>query len=444
MWHRRVMKLATCAVLLACSSSASPRTQAFTVSPAAAGAIVGASVGFAVTPPTAVQWSVDEASGCGSITSAGVYSAPLSPATCHVTATALSDRTLQAHAQVNVFADVAGTFANITPPGVSLNQSDFGGNNYGMQTIALSPVAPRTLYVGTCYQGIWKSTDSGLHWSKVNIGSNGPNLDTGRNWTLAVDPTDANVVYTVAGFGSGQGIWKSTNGGIDWSQTLPSGVQSATTADIYSIAIDPSNRLHLLVGSHSGWNFGPDAGVLESLDGGQSWVQHPPRGGWGAGHYVFFIDSTTWLLCTQGAGIWRTDNSGASWTQVSTANMQHGADQLYRTSNGVLYLGATGKVLRSTDNGVTWSDAGAPHNQDGYNAIIGDGTYLYAQTANTGASSVGTQPYYYTLETDGTTWKPYNTQTFSDGPMAMAVDRANGLLFSSNWRAGVWRLPTGH
>jgi hypothetical protein len=124
--------------------------------------------------------------------------------------------------------------------------------------------------------------------------------------------------------------------------------------------------------------------------------------------------------------------------------MQHGANQLYRASTGVLYLGATGKLLRSADDGATWTDAGAPHNQDGYNAVIGDGTYLYAQPTNTGASSAGPQSYSYALETTGTSWQPYGSQTFTAGPMSMAVDRANGFVFSSNWRAGVWRLPTGH
>jgi len=249
-----------------------------------------------------------------------------------------------------------GTWENVTPPGVSL---DFNNppSNYGTQSIGLSPAAPRTVYVGTAYQGLWKSVDSGASWAQVSTGRNGPNLSTGRNWTLAVDPTDPNTLYTVAGFGAGQGLWKSTTGGVDWDQLLPPATLSATSADVYSVAIDPADHQHLLLGFHNGWAGGPDAGVLESRDGGTSWIEHPPRSGWGTGHYVFFISSSTWLLATQGNGYWRTTDSGASWTQVSTVNMQHGASQLYRAANGTLYVGALHTLLRSTDGGASWKEA---------------------------------------------------------------------------------------
>ncbi|HXX94307.1 MAG TPA: hypothetical protein VEN81_11795, partial [Planctomycetota bacterium] len=87
-------------------------------------------------------------------------------------------------------------------PAVSLNASDFGNSNYGMQSLALCVSQPNILYVGTCYQGIYKSIDWGDTWVRVNTGANGPNLETGRNWTLAVDPTNPDVVYTVCGYGS--------------------------------------------------------------------------------------------------------------------------------------------------------------------------------------------------------------------------------------------------
>jgi len=256
-----------------------------------------------------------------------------------------------------------------------------------------------------------------------------------------VDPTNANVVYTVAGYGSGQGIWKSTNGGVDWTQMLPASVMQSATADIYAISIDPSDRNHLLVGSHSGWNFGADAGVLESKDAGATWSLHPAQSAWGKGHYVFFITSTTWLLGTQDAGFWRTTNSGGNWTKVSNENLQHGGGQLYRASTGVLYTGALQSVLRSTDNGASWTRVG-PSTSDGFNGIIGDGTYLYAQRANTGLASTGSQPYYISRESDGVTWTPQNNgaQTFPNGPMNMVYDATNRIIYSSNWLAGVWKL----
>jgi chitodextrinase len=350
----------------------------------------------------------------------------------------VSAQSASASATTAASTQLTGTWQNISPP-VSLSQSSFNGNNYGTQTIGLSPSNPNIVYVGTCYQGIWKTTNAGSSWTEVNTGTNGPNLNTGRNWTLAVDPTNANIVYTVAGYGYGQGIWKSTDGGVDWTQMMPTSLFTTATADVYSISIDPTNPLHLLVAFHSGWDGGSDAGVMESMDGGNTWTLHQPVAGWGAGEYVMFINSTTWLVGTQGDGFWRTTNSGQSWTQVSSVNMQHGADQLYQTSNGTLYVGAVSTLLRSTTSGASWTSVG-PTDADGYNAVIGDGTTLYAQTANTGTSSTGNHPYYVSPQTDGTNWTAFNSQTFADGPMSMAYDATNHIVYSSNWDAGVWKL----
>jgi len=66
---------------------------------------------------------------------------------------------------------------------------------------------------------------------------------------------------------------------------------------------------------------------------------------------------------------------------------------------------------------------------------------LYAQEANTGANSYGKgMPYITSPETDGITWTDSGTQTFSDGPFDLELDATNRILYSSNWRAGVWAM----
>ena len=52
--------------------------------------------------------------------------------------------------------------------------------------------------------------------------------------------------------------------------------------------------------------------------------------------------------------------------------------------------------------------------------------------------------YYHTPESDGSNWKPYNSQTFSDGPMSMTFDTQNSVVFSSNRGARVRKLVTGN
>ncbi len=77
--------------------------------------------------------------------------------------------------------------------------------------------------------------------------------------SLAFDPVDANVVYaTYAGFG-GAHVWKSIDGGASWSPIA----DELPDMPVHSIAIDPTRRDRLYLGT--------DLGVLVSLDGGAHW-----------------------------------------------------------------------------------------------------------------------------------------------------------------------------
>lgn len=81
--------------------------------------------------------------------------------------------------------------------------------------------------------------------------------------SVVFDPSDLNVIYaTYAGFG-GAHVWKSTDGGITWISR--DGIDDGTLPDIpvHSIAIDPTRRERLYLGT--------DLGVFVSLDAGEHW-----------------------------------------------------------------------------------------------------------------------------------------------------------------------------
>ena len=79
---------------------------AVAVTPVAATVVAGGSATFTATVTnatnTAVTWSVQEASGCGSVSAAGVYTAPSVAATCHVVSRSVADTTKAAVATVTV------------------------------------------------------------------------------------------------------------------------------------------------------------------------------------------------------------------------------------------------------------------------------------------------------------------------------------------------------
>ncbi len=340
-----------------------------------------------------------------------------------------------AHPGGPVQTTAAGTWRQPQMDGLDLTKN--GIDNFGTHDIEASQ---GVIYVGTSYNGVWKSTDGAQSFVKVNTGTNGDKLDVGRLWTLAVDPTNSNVLFTTPGYGGG-GLYKSVNGGVDWEQMLPTEIIDATSEHIYSIELDPADSTHILATSHQPWVEYPNpSGVLESTDGGVTWRVVPPGVDWGFGNYALFIDSTTWLVHTQEGGLWRTADSGATWNQATEANMTHGGTNLTRIGN-TLYLGAIGGILRSTDEGESWEYVGPFDRGAGVYDIESDGTFLWASWGYATQGDWGKRRFVTSPVDDGVEWTEQpGDQTFFNGANGTAYDAVHGVLVSSNWGAGVWRL----
>lgn len=159
-----------------------------------------------------------------------------------------------------------------------------------------------TLLDGGPGSGLWKSTDGGDTWRKLESGI--PSVDKGRIG-LAVSPADPDVVYAIIEAARGEGgVFRSTDRGETWtrrSETMTSSPQYynelvadpsdrdrvylldtflqvstdggatfravANTdrhVDDHDLWIEPENPRHFLVGC--------DGGLYESFDRGEHWV----------------------------------------------------------------------------------------------------------------------------------------------------------------------------
>jgi len=335
-----------------------------------------------------------------------------------------------------------GTWTNISPTGVPFGDAFTQG-------VALDPCDPATLYLTVCSfdvvgnkAGLYKSTDAGATWERTS------SLD--EPIRIRVDPNDSNHVYAVDGVrGDSQGFSVSFDGGQTFAH--PQGFTDLKDSagifqwDTYDLAVDPSDFAHVLVSHHSAWGWtdtkwDTNSGVLESKDGGESWIVHEPQDGWGSGHAINFLyspahglgDSDTWLLGTQGAGMFRTNNAGKTWTKVADIGIQHGGGSVYYDKTGILYASGATTNLRSTDNGLTWTQVSEPK---GYNAVFGDGQLLYT------APGFGPTSFFTSQEGEGETWTALNpSQQFDSGPFEMTLDRTNGILYSANWGEGLFAM----
>jgi hypothetical protein len=340
-----------------------------------------------------------------------------------------------------------GTWINVTPAGIDLNQSDFNGDNYGMQDVLIDPARASDFYALTTHQGVWKSTNYGQTWTgPINTGANGSLLKAGKQWCGAIANASSATPPTIwTCNGNGQaGVWKSTDGGVSWTnyQTLP----AALKQDIYSLVVDPYDANHLLTGFHE------VPGVASSSDGGKTWSNVTGNlNASGISFYPFFIDTgnaattaTTWIAVPEGTGgmvgTWRTTNGGAQWAQVEKVEHPHGSCQISQV-NGVIYLagqyGSKGSgAYRSTDFGATWTYDKQPGYQAGVAWQSPKNVYSmigFPQTAPSWEST--TQP--------GTgTWAGATTPAgMTAGPKTIATgfDGTNYIFVGGMWGAGLWR-----
>jgi photosystem II stability/assembly factor-like uncharacterized protein len=91
-----------------------------------------------------------------------------------------------------------------------------------ISSLAIDPRDPRIIYAGTGFRsnlnghGIYKSTDGGLNWKSINNGLPVDDMHLGGYYiqAIAIDPTDSQIIYA-AGFG---GLYKSTDGGQLWQR----------------------------------------------------------------------------------------------------------------------------------------------------------------------------------------------------------------------------------
>lgn len=118
-------------------------------------------------------------------------------------------------------------------PGNVLKSTD-GGRSWSSviagytyyRTLAIDPVTPATLYVGTS-EGFYRSADGGGSWSTTEAGLGGSTV-----FALAVHPMTTTILYA----GTNDGVYKSLDGGRNWI-SVNTGL---TNTDVRALAIDPA------------------------------------------------------------------------------------------------------------------------------------------------------------------------------------------------------------
>lgn len=244
-------------------------------------------------------------------------------------------------------------------------------------SLVFDPNDPDTLFFGHHY-GLMVSRDAGLTWDDGTLGEHdamqqgialdasrhyvaGHNVfqvsdDGGQTWRdrqsnlpaldihgFAVAPSDPDRLYALEVVSGG--FYSSRDGGASWEQLpLPPGLQTAMLP--MAVSYDDPEHLFVTVGTD----------VLESLDGGESWIAQPGPGRTVVSLALMPDDPQRMLVGTvEGLWLWDVD----VWRKLPlTVDGAVLAIAVHPTmTERIAVIDQQGNFYRSDDAGATWVTA---------------------------------------------------------------------------------------
>ena len=248
----------------------------------------------------------------------------------------------------NNYADGGVTWVSLGPtPGEYFN---YGKISSRIVSGTYDPQDNTVIYIGPAYGGVWKSTDGGINWVPLTDNQNSMSMGA-----IVLDPDNPQIIYAGTGEAtysgasySGLGLLKSTDGGATWIQ-ITAGLPAHTYFS--RIVIRPGHNNELLAAMGS-------AGLYKSTDSGNSWsakiggrcdeVRYSPTG-----DTVFAVGS--------GTGFKRSVDGGDTFSNFSsgwTLGERNHFDYCYNSPAymyAASYSSSAFKVYKSTDYGLTFS-----------------------------------------------------------------------------------------
>jgi len=203
----------------------------------------------------------------------------------------------------------------------------------GGRSTAVAGVAsqPMVFYFGGTGGGVWKTSDGGINWEPVSDGSV---FGTGSVGAIGLSDSDPNTIYVGMGespirgnVSHGDGVYKSTDGGKTWKH-----IGLEDTRQISRIRVHPKNPdiVYLAAQGHV-WAPNQQRGVFRSKDGGKTWEKV----------------------------LYRSDQAGACDLIIDPTNPNNiyaGFWEVYRKPWTLESGGAGSGVFKSTDGGDTWTE----------------------------------------------------------------------------------------
>lgn len=212
------------------------------------------------------------------------------------------------------------------------------------------PSNPNILFACVPSGGVWKTTNGGASWSCESdeegfVGTS----------ALAFDAGDENTIYLAtgdrdAGDSPSYGVYKSTDGGVNWVQTALTA--SLTGSRIYDLKTHPTNANEVYAACQNG--------LFKSTDGGANWTEIFTNR---VQDIEFKPGTPSTIYIVNNQSFYKSTNSGSTFTQM-TSGLPTTLDRVlievtpanpnyvyFLYSDGSLY----GGLCRSTNSGDSFA-----------------------------------------------------------------------------------------
>lgn len=332
------------------------------------------------------------------------------------------------------WADASNGWA-VGTPGTVLRTSD-GGRTWAVQ----DPGTTRDL-TGVSF------TSATRGWIVGLTGTVRTTSDGGTTWTAQTSGTTTNlraVSFATSNIGVAVGDTGTTTSTIRYTADGGATWRAASTTSTVGLT-DVE-----MVSATTGWAVGGAGQILRTLDGGATWTVRPSPTTAGLSAISFAPGGTVGYLVGNAVlpnwTIYRTTNSGATWTAVSGLGAT-GAINLFGVdvldSNNAVTVGANGQIRRTTDGGATWLNQS--QNNVGATALravklfSATGAYAIGDIGSMFYSTNGGDSWFTLLQGSLATWR---ASSFSDANNGWVVG-TNGAVMRTADAGQTWEQQAG-
>jgi photosystem II stability/assembly factor-like uncharacterized protein len=372
-----------------------------------------------------------------------------------------------------VYGAGGGGVFKSTDAGGSWTPVNAGLTTLDARALAMDPQSPDTLYVSMLDGGIFKTTNGGATWTPSDSGLPPPRIGhsfpSSGSYSLAIDPQTPTIVYAA----SERGVFKTVNGGDQWSQTTLSSTR------IFSIAVD-STASTVYVGEDCGrvnmlsdegeWTLdlfgnqspgpcsrGPAlaihpifptivyAGAYKSTDGGATWNRMPVPGA----VFTVALDPVdpSIVYAGGGIGVQKSVNGGATWTEYTQGLPAFPPQVLVvdpQTPN-ILYAGFGGFRIPASKPGLYVSrDGGSQWGPTKEELPLAVAAIAIDPQVTSTIYAAGAAGRVFKSINGGDGWSPSSTGLPARDVVALAVHPdAPAIVFAGTYGGGVFKSTDG-